>query len=328
MENIEEFKKFIEKEKTLKEICEKFNIDELTACSVISKLKLDGNNIISQKNGDTILYINMGIKLLNGKNTYKIDMDKSKNVKVLVVSDTRFGSLFSQPTILSDAYEKAYKYGCKFALHAGNMTEGLYSKSSPYYGDLFINYSSGQVDSAVKDYPYIENFNTYFIGGQRDITHKKGKEGVDVCRAISQERSDLIYLGDSRCSIGLFNSKILLFSPIMKFKQPYQISYKLQNKIKSIRSEDKCDILLMGGLTNLDHVNQRNIDSYQIPGMVAATTKMENDDVQPVIGYWILDLYFDDKGNLIKTIPLYSVYYNDIHNDIHPKILKIGEMKK
>lgn len=327
MEDLNDIKELLKSEVTIDYLCNELEIEELKVYSLISKLKLEGYNIVSQRQGDTITFINMGVKLLTGKNTYKIDMNFKNNVKVLVVSDTRFGSVFAQPTILSDAYDKAYKYGCDFALHAGNITEGIYSKSSPYYGDLYVNYSEGQVNLVKEQYPFIEDFKTYFIAGQRDLTHKKAKDGIDIGKSISKVRNDLMFLGDSRSSIGLFNSKILLFTPIMKFKQPYQISYKLQNKIKSIRSEDKCDILLMGGLTNLDHINTRNIDGYQIPGMVSTTTKMENDDIQNIIGYWILDMYFDNKGNLVESNPLYSVYYENVQNDVYPKVLKIGGNK-
>ena len=78
------------------------------------------------------------------------------------------------------------------------------------------------------------------------------KKKISVGKRIAEAREDMVYLGNISANVTIddVNMKIIS-SPI---QQTYTVSYRPQQFAKCFRSEDKPDILLLGGLNQLDHI--------------------------------------------------------------------------
>ena len=70
----------------------------------------------------------------------------------------------------------------------------------------------------------------------------------------------MIYLGNSSCVINIDKAKMLVFNP--KLSKTYTVSYRPQQQIDSFRSEDKPNILLYGGLLQMEKFTYRNVNVY------------------------------------------------------------------
>lgn len=323
--NVEELKEFIKKERTISQIQKTFDISEYDVMGYIYELKKQGLNIVNVRKDNDVTIINLGDRNLNNDNSYNLDVGENNSINIGVVSDTRLCSKFQQLSILNDVYIKAHEEGIKHILHCGNISEGLYSPKSPYYDSLFEYDTYQQANYIINNYPYIEGIKTYFITGDQDNTHTK-KNGYDIGLKIAAEREDLIYLGSNRCTINIKNIKILMQHPNSKI--PYTISYKPQQFISSMRSEDKADILLHGHWLQAEKMPFRGVEEFSIPGLVATTPRMKDGGIQNTTGAWFLNINLTPKGKLQNIEPIFIPYYVTDKNDyMKAKVLKLGGRK-
>ena len=85
----------------------------------------------SAKNNDddldtmVTLIRNFGHEQLINDLSYNI-VDNSEQLRIMLISDTRFGSVYQQTTILNDMYLKAKDMGVKYVFLTGNVVEGVY----------------------------------------------------------------------------------------------------------------------------------------------------------------------------------------------------------
>ncbi len=316
--------KLIEKEKDLKNICTILDLSELEVMGEINRLKSKGQNISVVKKVDGIYVKNNGDNSLENTVPYIIET-RGRNIKIVLISDTRLCSIYQQLTIVNDVYRKAYEFGANIILHCGDISEGVYSNSQALYADtLFAHDVFGQSNYIVNSYPCVEDLKTYFITGEHDHTHlKQSKKDcgvpIDIGNKISDSRDDLIYLGKNRRTIQFVDDNgIKVFDLLMqhpKGRIPYTISYKPQQFISSIRSEDKPDILVHGHWLQTERLRFREIEEYSVPSLVATTPEMKDRGDQNTIGAWFLDIDLDNKNNIKKIRPLFIPYYETISED-------------
>lgn len=328
--NLELLSSVIQKEKLLDNVCDMLELNELQVMGLVVELKKRGHNVLEIKRNGDLYIVDYGDNFIESTRTYKIDV-KQKKFKIAFVSDTRFCSKFQQLTILNDIYKKAYDFGVKEVFHCGDMSEGTYTgKKAIYMDTLFAQGVIDQKKYIVEHYPYAKGIRTHFITGEHDQTHLS-KEKVDIGKLITNERDDMNYLGknNGRVSFCTPNGEALsMFVLHPKGKIPYTISYKPQQFISAMRSEDKTDILLHGHWLQAERMHFRSIDEYSVPSVVATTPEMLDNGDQNCIGAWFLTIELDDKGKLVKTVPLFIPYYTTIEDDYNKsKILSIGGRK-
>ena len=125
----------------------------------------------------------------------------------------------------------------------------------------------------------------------------------------------MIYLGPRRRKVNFITEdgkgKISLYLQHAKGQVPYTVSYKPQQKIASLRNEDKTDIMVTSHFAACDSFLRRGVRSYQVPTVVATTDEMKdaNTPVYNTIGSWIVTLNKDKKGNLSNTTQIWLPYY-------------------
>ena len=137
---------------------------------------------------------------------------------------------------------------------------------------------------------------TYFITGKTDSKHLK-IEKVNIGKRIAERREDMIYLGDSSCDIKVDNVDMQVLS--CQLGKTYTVSYRPQQQIDSYRSEDKPDILLYGGLLQMEKFNYRNVNCISAPSVVATTKEMREKRYSNTIGAWYVTIKTNSKGEYI-----------------------------
>lgn len=313
---LEKLQTLTQKEVSLSSLCSTLELEEYELLGLVRKLKEDGINILTKKHDDDIYLYNLGEKENNKENETTFKTDSNREFKFVAISDTRIGSKSQQLSILNDIYQKANELGYDTVIHCGNITEGLYPVNHEYADSTFLDDSQIQVDYITKNYPKVGNIKTYFITGTKDQKHSK-KNNINIGRRINNARSDLVYLGQNYCDINIDNAKMKVLNSILA--KTYTVSYRIQQQIDSFRSEDKPDILLLGGLLQMEKLTHRGVAGLSIPSVCATTEEMNDKRHANTIGAWYITVKTDEKGKLESIKALDSVYYVSDKDDYKNK---------
>lgn len=325
-ELLESIKNLTEKEISLSDVSKYLKLNEFEILGLLRELRQEGINIGIQKKDDDIYLFNHGERELNKDNRYQFYTDENNEFKFVAISDTRLGSKYQQLTILNDIYLKAFEMGYRNVILCGNISEGLFPVTNTYSDTNFLADTLEQVDYITQYYPYIEGMKTYFITGTRDEKHLKSNK-INIGKRISDSREDMIYLGHTSCNVEIDKANMLVFSP--KLEKTYTVSYRPQQQVDSFRSEDKPDIILYGGLLQMEKMTYRNVKCISVPSVCATTKEMSDKRYANTVGAWYVTVSTDKYGNLINVRAIDSVYYKTNKDDYTKrKVLKITRMDK
>ncbi len=319
---LEEMMELTEDEISLKDLSEELEVSQEKAMGLVGLLKNTGVNFVIVAKDDGIYLINQGDKNYRRDYTYSFSTDENHKKKFLVISDLRMGSIFAQPSILNEVYLKAYNQGVRDVLIAGNITEGLYKITSNNIYTLIVKDTMSQAKYVVDNFPYIEGMTTYFITGKKDHTHLVANK-MDIGKQISLGREDLNYIGNTRCNINIDNTSLFLINRTQR--KTYTQSYRAQKLIDAMRSEDKPDIILYGGLLQSEKFTYRDVKVMSIPSMCASTWEMEEKEYANTVGAWVMEIETDKHGKFVKCSAYDDIYYTTFDNDYErARVLKKG----
>ena len=310
--------KILSHECSLESLVDDLDINELEVLGMIKELKGAGENIVITKRKDGIYIENFGDIRPHNHNT-KTLFNNELVVKILLISDTRLCSKFSQLSILNDLYRKAYEMGVRYVFHLGDIVEGIYFGKYKKYNQVILHHNPDtQAMYVKKHYPYINGMTTYFITGEHDLSFLKTKEREDVGEQIADMREDLVYLGQESCTIYLQSDngkpiKIDLRHPLGNI--PYTVSYKPQRIVDAMRSEERPDIINFGHFLVHDTFIHHDVLVNQIPSLCATTPEMLNKGTNNIVGATILTLYLDKKNRITKTERMFLNYRTIIQDD-------------
>ncbi len=320
-EMLEKIKQLTKKEISLSEISQQLGINEYEVMALIRELRLTGINIVTQQRDDDIYMYNHGEKELTDENSYQFYTDEENEFKFVAISDTRFGSKSQQLSILNDIYLKANELGFHNVILCGNITEGLYPLNNIYSESNFLDDTLRQVDYITEYYPAVDGMTTYFITGAKDEKHLQSNQ-INIGKRIELARSDMVYLGKRSCTVNIYKVKMRTFNP--KLVKTYTTSYRPQQQVDSFRSEDKPDILLYGGLLQMEKFTYRNVVCISVPSVCATTREMSDKRHSNTIGAWYVTVKTDKFGNLKSVRAIDSVYYKTNKDDyLRPKVLRL-----
>ena len=127
--------------------------------------------------------------------------------------------------------------------------------------------------------------------------------------------------------VNIDKATMLIFNP--KLGKTYTVSYRAQQQIDSFRSEDKPNILLYGGLLQMEKFNYRNVNCISVPSVCATTKEMNDKRYSNTIGAWYITIKTNKKGLFESVRAIDSVYYSTVKNDYQkPKVLKLSKEGK
>lgn len=321
-------------EKTVSDLANLYEVDELTILGMIGLLKQKGQNIYKEKIKNDIIITSFGDGKIGSTAPFVINND-NQETKILVISDTWYGSKFSQPSIVNEVYRLAVKQGCDFAFHLGDIAVGRYPKYDEEGREsIFAHGFAAQKEEIINRCPYIEDMPTFFITGEHD--HKLLKDfGTDIGNAITESRKDLIYLGPNRRDIILKPTKSRKGIKIRLYHQEgtttYQISYKSDQYVRALRSENKADIIFQGHSLVQDEYERRNMKVFQVPGLLATAPEIAKNKKYKhnTVGAWIITIKKDNNYQIQRIvrgkIPFYETYDLD-YKKAKQLILKKGDI--
>ena len=305
-ELIENFLSFIEKETSMTDVCEELGMKPLEVLGLVNYIKEHGVNIAIKNGFEDIYMVNMGDVEFHEKNTYQFATDEGNEFKFIAIADTRLGSKYEQLSILNDIYIKGHEMGFDKVFLCGNISSGLFSLTDVNAETNFCDDTQSQIDYIVSNYPYIEGMKTYFITGKLDDQHLKQKK-INIGKRISEAREDMVYIGDNSCDVIIDKTIMQIMS--CKLGKTYTASYRTQQQIDSYRSEDKPDVLVYGGLLQMEKYTYRNVKVVSVPSVCATTKDMTEKRYANTIGAWYVTVRTDAKGKLLSVNALCSPYY-------------------
>lgn len=320
-------KELIKQERSLEWLSSTLELNPFEIMGAITKLKDSGNNVsIIKKNGE-IFITDFGDRKLEN-DIFKVTKDTDV-IRLGLVSDTRFGSKHQQLSLLNEFYNDAADFEADIIIHLGDISEGIYSGKKAIYNDsLFLHGVEEQANYIVKSYPYISGITTYFLTGEHDLTHMNKKNPKDIGKIISDKREDMIYLGPNQCNMEINNIKLYLEHMTSKRDQPLQLSYRPQETIRTIRSEDKVDYFFQGHNLYAQSFKQRDINCITVPSMVATTPEIRSKSVYNTVGAWLVEIDLDSNGTILGNYYRFSPNYKTIDEDYKfARVLKKGGNK-
>ncbi len=324
-ELVNKFLKYIGKSKSLTEVCKELEISAFEAMGLVHLAKEQGVNIVVQKLDNDIQMINQGDIEFVDSHTYTFDTDDNNEFKFIAISDLRLGSKSQQLSILNDIYEKGHKLGYNNVILCGNISAGIYPITDIYAETNFIDDSQGQIEYIADMYPRVDGMRTYLITGKEDGKHLKLNK-INIGKRLQEIRDDMIYLGGNSCDVRIDKAKMKVLGT--KLGKTYTSSYRTQQQIDSFRSEDKPDILLYGGLMQMEKYFYRNVQCITVPSVCATTKEMSDKRYANTIGAWYVTVKTNKKGELESFRAFNSPYYVTEKNDYkQAKPLRIEEQK-
>lgn len=321
-ELLDKVRELTDSEISLTDLADELEVSWKTAIGLVNMLRQEGTNIMVASKDDDVYLLNLGDKTYHQDYSYSFKTDKDNHFKFMAISDLRMGSIFSQLTMLNELYLRAYNDGYRNVIITGNLTEGLYPMTSNMFDSLVQKDTYGQIDYVVSKFPKIKGMKTYFITGQKDNRHLSKKK-IDIGKKIAERREDMIYIGNSRCDVTIDNVKMLILNSNQT--KTYTQSYRSQKLIDAMRSEDKPNIMLYGGLLQCEEFKYRDVRVLEVPSLCATTWEMTAKGHSNVVGAWFVDVETDKKGNLKSFKVQNDIYYRTIKDDhVKARVLSHG----
>ncbi|MBR6950044.1 MAG: hypothetical protein IKH54_07665 [Bacilli bacterium] len=315
----------LKRESSLEKVCEMLELNEYEALALVKYIQDSGINIVVNARDDDIYMINRGDFELEDNKPYEFHTDKNNEFKFVAIADTRFGSKYQQLSILNDIYEKADELGYKNVFLCGNISNGLYDISNMYSETSFLDDTQRQIDYILENYPKIDGMKTYLVNGKTDSKHLK-KNITSIGKKLAEGRDDFVYLGNLSANVKIDNAAMQILAG--NLGKTYTVSYRPQQQIDSYRSEDKPDILLMGGYLQMEKFTYRGVTEISVPSVCATTPKMNDRRYSNTVGAWYVTVKTDLKGNLLSVNAMSSPYYLTKKDDYKTaKVLKKGVVR-
>ncbi len=290
----------IKHECSLEYLAKKFNLDFTDLYAYLHVIKTQGAKLkYTDRNG--VVYVeDFGDLEVNSHNVQVIENDK-KEVRILFLSDSRLCSKFAQITHLHRIYDMFHP---DYVLLAGDGVEGIYNgKNSIYNQTVLCHDSESQAEYFAKNYPYLKGTDTYFITGEHDLSFLS-KEKVDIGKKISEMREDLHYIGQKNGLILLQDSAgnkpvSIELRHNSKKKVAYTISYRPQQAIDAMDSDERPNIIAFGHYLACDTFYHQGVLELQIPSLCATTPEMVDNELNNVMGAVLLTFKLDKKNRIV-----------------------------
>lgn len=233
-------------------------------------------------------------------------------LKFGLIGDTHINNKCTQLTYLHDFYEKCKLENVTVVYHTGDIDDGEQMR----IGHQYECYNQGvdeHVEEIIKNYPKYTSITTYFITGNHDASIYK-RCGVDIGKLISNDRSDMNYLGRDCAVINLTpNCKLELRHPWDG--TTYALSYKTQKMIDSMSEDEKPDILAIGHYHKSEQLFYGGVHAFQTGTFCAQTPFMKGKGISAAMGGWICEVELDVDGKLNSIKSQFIPYYKPIDED-------------
>lgn len=286
--------KYIKKEQTFNELKERLNMSENSLMGILDMLSLMGKPVeITDVNGELVVYKRQKAKV---HNTVKPPKEELNVSTFGVVSDTHYGSIWCQPSMVNTFAYVAYNRGITDMLHIGDISDGDYSRIRPnHVHEVFLYGATGQKDYVLEHLPKYKGMTWRVICGSHDQTHLFNY-GMDFGKTLAEERNDIIYLGQDKATINYGNCEVELFHPGGGCARI--LSSKPQNGIDQFESNHKPNMIVCGHYHKVYGMLYRNVLEYMTGCNVDQSSYMMKNQLPNIMSNCFVTLWYDNNGDI------------------------------
>lgn len=206
-------------------------------------------------------------------------------VRFGILTDTHFGSRYSLPEHFQAAVAEFEREDCAFALHVGDLSEGMSNRPGHIYELSEIGYAA-QRDCAIERLRLWKR-PWYIIDGNHDRWFIKAVDArivPDVCKQVPRAT----FLGHDVGTLTLKGGcKIMLWHG--EDGSSYATSYRLQKIIESLSGGTKPNILVAGHTHKHGYFFERNIHVISAGSIQLQTPWMRGKRYPAHPGFWIVE---------------------------------------
>ena len=229
-------------------------------------------------------------------NTIKPPKEELHEASFGVVSDTHYGSIWCQPSMVNTFAYEAYQRGITDMYHIGDITDGDYAKIRPnHIHEVFLYGASGQLSYTAEHLPKYPGMKWQGICGSHDQTHMFNY-GMDFGKELEKIRDDFTYLGQDKGYFYYDNCKIEAFHPGGGTSRI--LSTKPQNGIDQISSNHKTNMSLRGHYHKVYIMNYRNVLTLLCGCNVDQSSFMMKNEIPNLMCNYFVKIWYDDNGDI------------------------------
>ena len=287
--------KYIKKEQTFKSLKDRLSMSDEELFGMINMMNHYGRNIeIVDINGELVVRKNVSKTRNNGD--IKPPKEELHKKELLIVSDTHYGSIWSQPSMVNTACYEAYNRGIDTVIHVGDIVDGDYISHRPgSENSVFLYGASGFGMYVVETLPKYDGMQWYAIQGSHDQTLEfNTKNKFCLGKYVEEHRDDFHYLGQDYALMNIDNCKIEIFHPGGGTSRI--LSTKPQNGIDQIPSKIKPNISFRGHYQKVYYMLYRNIHTFLCPCNVDQSSFMRKNEIPNLMGDLFVTIWYDDNG--------------------------------
>lgn len=259
-----------------------------TTQEVSSLLKKIGDTYSAQE----LSAIASGGRIMPGFAKVPVINFNGKHFRIGGITDTHIGSSYFKEERLFQAFEEFDKAHCDFVTHSGDVTEGMSNRPGQIYELDNLGYHAQRQRSVNLLSQW--NGKMYLISGNHDRWYLKSN-GANIVYDIARELPDGEFLGHDEGDISL-NGKATLKLWHGEDAGSYAVSYRLQKVIESLSGGEKPSAMFFGHTHKSTYLFERNIHSYSMGCIQSQSSWMRGKRLSAHVGFWIIDLWVNDKG--------------------------------
>jgi predicted phosphodiesterase len=234
--------------------------------------------------------------------------NRTKTIKIGIISDTHFGSKAALTACVKDFIHKAYdEHGIRTILHCGDILAG----NGVYKGQMAeLSYwaCDDQCDAAIEGMPKLDGLNYYAILGNHDVDFIK-KVGVDPGRKLSKSRDDIHIVGQLKGKVILRPENIIIEMLHIK-SSAHARSYVLEKYMtRAIFKGDLPHVILEGHRHTAGYFALNGVQCLLVPCFEDRNMFVKYHGFVPEVGGTILTLELDENNTIVGCTPQF-IFYN------------------
>ena len=230
-----------------------------------------------------------GGRIIPGRDKVPIVSFDGEYVKFGVMSDSHYGSIYSDPNYTEMAFEEMDKENCSFIVHPGDVVEGMSNRAGHVYELSHIGYEA-QKEHAI-DILKQWNKKIYMVSGNHDRWYIKSN-GANIVKDIADSLPDGEFIGHDEGNISL-NGTVELRLWHGEDGNSYAVSYRIQKIIESLTGGDKPHILIAGHVHKSTYLFERHIHCISAGSLQKQSKWMRGKRIPAHTGFWILEAWIN-----------------------------------
>lgn len=224
-------------------------------------------------------------------------------------ADNHLCSNFERLDVLNLLYDVYAAEGIPIVLNGGNWIDGeaRFNKN-----EIHTKGMTKQIEYAVKNYPYREGIETWFVSGDDHEGWYNQREGINIGEYFQMKREqsdkfDMKHLGYVEADVELngdgFENGSWLRVMHAGGGSAYATSYAPQKIVESYQGGEKPSVLFIGHYHKMSYNIIRNVHVVQCGCTQDQSIFMRKKKIEAHVGGGLIHLYRDKNGIINRVVP-------------------------